>query len=202
MEAEAAYRVNYDLPAAVRWYELHLEHAPQSANGHNNRGVYLSSLGRYEEALEEFRTATRLEPFGPPQAQVQLFNQVAMLLALGRSHEAAQVGRQLTGPFAEYAALLQAPPPVAGKRSSLWPRGSRPGNTLLVAGACRDAPSRALSAQGNLAAAEEILRQAADSAHGPTSYWYWQARLVLAMASGRHLPLTCGDSCVIPRRLV
>ncbi len=189
MEAEAAYRVNYDLPAAVRWYELHLEHAPQSASGHNNRGVYLSSLGRYEEALEEFQTATKLEPFGPPQAQVQLFNQAAILLALGRSREAAEVGRQLTAPLAEYATLLQATaagrwkeiePLTEGLTGPATPSWLRTPAVTLRAGA--------LSAQGDPAAAEDILRQAADSAHGPTSYWYWQARLVLAMASGRPPP--------------
>jgi tetratricopeptide (TPR) repeat protein len=186
MEAEAAYRVNYDLPAAVRWYELHLEHAPQSVSGHNNRGVYLSSLGRYEEALEEFQTATRLDPFGPSQAQVQLFNQVAILVALGRSREAIEVSRQLTGHFAEYATLLQATAAgrwkeieplaegLAGPATPSWLRA--PAVTLLAG---------ALTAQDNVAAAEEILRQAADSARGPTSYWYWQARLVLAIASGQ-----------------
>jgi len=188
LEAEAAYRVNYDLPAAVRWYELHLEHAPQSVSGHNNRGVYLSSLGRYEEALEEFQTATRLDPFGASQAQVQLFNQVAILVALGRSREAGEVSRQLTGHFAEYATLLQATAAgrwkeieplaegLAGPATPSWLRA--PAVTLLAG---------ALTAQDNVAAAEEVLRQAADSARGPTSYWYWQARLVLATASGRHL---------------
>src|SRR6185503_20737375 len=89
LEAEAAYRLNYDLPAAVRWYALHLEHAPQSISGHNNLGVYLSSLGRYEEAVEEFRKAAEIDPFGRAQAQIQLFNEAAILVALGRVDQAA-----------------------------------------------------------------------------------------------------------------
>ena len=189
MEAEAAYRVNYDLPAAVRWYELHLEHAPQSVSGHNNRGVYLSSLGRYEDALEEFRTATRLDPFGPAQAQVQIFNQVAMLLALGRFEEAAEVAHQLTGPFEQYAALLQATAAGRWKQVESLAEGvADPATPSWLRGPAVTLRAGALSAQGNVAAAEEILRQAADSAHGPTSYWYWQARLMLAMANGRLPP--------------
>ncbi len=88
LEAEAAYQFRYDLPAAVRWYELHLEHAPQSGGGYNNMGVYLASLGRYEEALDAFRTAADSNPFGPAQSQIQISNVAAMLLALGRMEEA------------------------------------------------------------------------------------------------------------------
>jgi tetratricopeptide (TPR) repeat protein len=190
MEAEAAYRVNYDLPAAVRWYELHLEHAPQSVSGHNNRGVYLSSLGRYEEALREFRTATKLDPFGPAQAQVQIFNQVAMLLALRRMEEAAEVAHQLTGPFAQYAALLQGTAAGRWKQVEALAAGlADPATPSWLRAPAVTLRAGALAAQGKVAAAEEILRQAADSAHGPTSYWYWQARIVLAIASGRPPPV-------------
>jgi tetratricopeptide (TPR) repeat protein len=186
MEAEAAYRVNYDLPAAVRWYELHLEHAPQSVSGHNNRGVYLSSLGRYEEALEEFRTATKLDPFGAPQSQVNLFNQVAMLLALGRFEEANEVARQLTGYFAQYAALLEGTAAGRWKEVETLAKGlDDPATPSWLRAPAVTLRAGALAAQGNVAATEEVLRQAPDSARGPTSYWYWQARLVLAIASGR-----------------
>ena len=38
-------------------------------------------MGRYEEALNEFRIASRIDPFGPDHAQAQIFNQTAMLIA-------------------------------------------------------------------------------------------------------------------------
>jgi tetratricopeptide (TPR) repeat protein len=190
LEAEAAYRLRYDLAEAVRWYELHLEHAPQSISGHNNRGVYLSSLGRYEEALEEFRTAADIDPFGPAQAQVQLFNQVAILLALGRSEEAGQVSRQLTGPFAEYAALLRATAEgrwAAAESTAAGPALS-PGAPVWFKAPAVTLYAGALAARGSVAAADRILQQAEAGAQRPASHWYRQARLVLALAGKRSAP--------------
>ena len=88
--------IRYDLVDAVRWYDLYLAQDPGSSSGHNERGTYLFSLGRYEEALPEFERAAALEPFGPAQAQIPLFNQVVALLALGRHGPAQEKTRQLT----------------------------------------------------------------------------------------------------------
>ena len=189
MEAEAAYRVNYDLPAAVRWYELHLEHAPQSVSGHNNLGVYLSSLGRYEEALREFQIAARIDPFGPAQAQVQLFNEAAMLVALGRPAEAAAVSRKLTGPFAQYSALLEATAQGRWKEVETLaaPTATAAGTPSWLRTPAVTLWAGAMAARGAVSSAEEILREAEASAQRPASYWYRQARLVLTLASGRPL---------------
>ena len=191
LEADAAYRLNYDLPAAVRWYELHLTHAPQSISGHNNRGVYLSSMGRYEEALKEFQTAVRINPFRPAQSQIQLFNEVAMLLALGRLEKAAEVTGQLTGPFAEYATVLQSTAAGRwGEAESLAARAAtapesppwfKPAAVTMWAGS--------LAARGAVTQGDRILRKAAAETHGAQARWYLHARLLLNAASGRRMTL-------------
>ena len=189
LEAEAAYRLNYDLPATVRWYELHLEHAPQSISGHNNLGVYLSSLGRYEEALAEFQRAVEIDPFGPSQSQIQLFNEAAMLVALGRLDEAAGVGRQLTGPFAEYATLLQAT--AAGHWSAVESLAAEPvrarGTEVWVKAPAVTMWAGALAARGAVSAADQLLRSSAAEATGPAARGQYHADLVLAVTSGRSM---------------
>jgi tetratricopeptide (TPR) repeat protein len=187
LEAEAAYQIHYDLSAAVRWYKLHLEHAPQSGGGYNNMGVYLASLGRYEEALEAFRTAAGLNPFGPAHSQIQISNVAAMLLALGRTEEAAQAANQLTGSFAEEARLLQGT--SAGQWSvveSLAPGPAlAPGTPAWLQGPAVTMWAGSLAARGAVSAADQKLRSAAAVAPGPRSRWYRHAALLLQVASGR-----------------
>ena len=187
LEAEAAYQFRYDLSAAVRWYKLHLEHAPQSGGGHNNMGVYLASLGRYEEALDAFRTAAGLNPFGPAQSQIQISNVAAMLLALGRTEEAAQAADQLTGPFAEEARLLQGT--AAGQWSvveSLAPGPAlAPGTPAWLQGPAVTMWAGSLAARGAVSAADQKLSTAAAVGPGPRSRWYRQAALLLELVSGR-----------------
>src|SRR6059058_2559847 len=108
VEAEAAYTMRYDLPAAVRACDLYLQHFPRSYSVLNNRGLYLLALGRYEEALADFERAVAAHPFGARQAQIQLLNQVATLVTLGQVDRARAAARDLTGPFATYIQLLLA----------------------------------------------------------------------------------------------
>lgn len=61
----------------------------------SNLGAFLYSVGRYEEALESFRRAVAVSPFGP--SPLILGNQFQVLLVLGRLDEARQVGSRLTG---------------------------------------------------------------------------------------------------------
>ena len=187
LEAEAAYRLHYDLAAAVRWYELHLEYAPQSIRGHNNLGVYLSSMGRYEDALAEFRRAVEVDPFGPSQSQILLFNEAAMLLALGRSDEAAAVSRQLTGAFAQYAALLQAT--AAGQWNAVDSLAAGPaaavGTPPWLKAPATTMWAGSLAARGAVSAADQLLRNAAVGAPGPASRGHYHADLILAVTSGR-----------------
>ena len=108
VEADAAYAIRYDLEAAVRAYDLYLQHFSQSFSVLNNRGLYLLALGRYDDALRDFERGVAVHPFGRAQAQIPLMNEVATQIALGRLTEARASASDLTGPFATYIRLLMA----------------------------------------------------------------------------------------------
>jgi tetratricopeptide (TPR) repeat protein len=55
-------RCAFDWTAAEPEYRRAIELAPGSAFVHQNYASYLGSLGRHDEALEEIRTAERLDP--------------------------------------------------------------------------------------------------------------------------------------------
>ena len=74
VEADVAYILRHDLPAAISWYDLYLARQPRSTAARNNRALYLSSLGRHEEALEEFRRAIEIHPLGSEHKQIELLN--------------------------------------------------------------------------------------------------------------------------------
>ena len=187
LEAEAAYALRYDVPSAVRWYDLMLQIAPRSVVGHNDRGIYLYTLGRYEEALAEFERAESLQRFGVDQAQVPIFNQSVALLALGRDGDAAAALLKLHGSWADYARELLATfqrrwtlaeslatERVGDPTTPPWIRN--PSITMLAG---------ARAAQGHVAAAERDLRAAASSADGATRRWFSNGLLLLAASSGR-----------------
>jgi serine/threonine-protein kinase len=198
LEAEAAYQLHYDLPSAVRWYDLHLEHAPQSLKGHNNKGVYLSSMGRYEEALAEFRSAAAIDPFGRGHAQPQVFNETAMLIALGRPVEARASAQLLTGAFGAYAALLQATSEGQWKAAESLAIGPA---TAAVTPAWLKAPAvtmwaGALASRGAVSSAEQILRRAEARSPRSASYRYRHALVVLTLSSGRPAAPASGSQLV------
>ena len=188
LEAEAAYALRYDISSAVHWYDLMLQLAPRSVPGHNDRGIYLYSLGRYEDALSEFERAQALTRFGVDQAQVPIFNQSVALLALGRDADAAVAPSKLHGSWADYAGELLA---TAQKR---WSRSRRASPRPALATPPRRRGSGipsitmlagARAAQGHAAAAERDLRAAASSADGATRRWFSNGLLLLAASSGR-----------------
>lgn len=187
LEAEAAYALRYDVAGAVRWYDLLLQVAPRNISAHNDRGVYLYSLGRYDEALAEFSLAETLELFGIEQAQIEIFNQTVTLLALGRDTDAARTGRKLQGHFAEYAAELLATfqgrwsdaDGLAAKRAgdpSTPPWLRLPAITMLAG---------ARAARGSAGTADRQLRAAAADADAASRPWFCNAVLLLAAATGR-----------------
>ena len=191
LEADAAYTLDYDLPAAIRAYDLYLARWPRSWAVHNNRGNYLLALGRYEDALESYERAVSAHPFGPRQAQIQVGNQAATLIALGRLDEAERVSADLTGPFKVYSRLMLD---VARERwrdadslgAAAATAPSSPG-WLKVQSAAVSAASRA--ARGAVTSADAALAQAAAAGPSPDVVrWFQRARLLLAVVSRREIP--------------
>jgi serine/threonine protein kinase/tetratricopeptide (TPR) repeat protein len=188
LQADADHILRYDLAGALRWYDLLLQVAPRSLAGHNNRAALLHSLGRYEEALAGFRRTEELEPFGTTQAQIEIFNQMVTLLALGRDTAAAATAKKLSGLYSDYAAELLATYRGEWKRAeslstdlirnpstAAWLR--TPASTMLAGARV----SRGAAAQG-----DQQLRAAAASAQGSAKHWFCNALLLLSRASGRN----------------
>jgi tetratricopeptide (TPR) repeat protein len=187
LRAEAAYALEYDLVGAVHWYDLYLQELPASVGGRNNRGFYLSALGRYEDALADFRRAIELERFGDLHAQPQLLNAAIMLTEMGRLDEARLYYPRLAGNFAAYARLLDAA--AVGDWAAAESTGAAVRDDPAVPGWVRMQATGALasarSVRSGPAAAERTLDEAIASAAGPEARWYGQARLLLASASRR-----------------
>ena len=72
---------SYELLAAA---EEVLKDNPEDAMSHNNRGVALSNLGRYEEAIESFKQALHLNP----KYAAAHYNMGVALYSIGRFREA------------------------------------------------------------------------------------------------------------------
>ncbi len=200
LKADMAYTVDYDLPAAVEYYGLYLAEAPHSRSGRSNRALYLSAMGRYDEALRDLEDAVALNPFGPELIQPVLTNLAVVLVSLGRIDDATRTASQLTGPYPRFVKTVIA---SAGSR---WTAAE----SLSIAAAV-DAPAgglfrsnapmshaSALAAQGAVRSADSVLRATIAGASANDARWFERARLLLALASGETVPqrtdLVPGDS--------
>ncbi|HEU5049504.1 MAG TPA: protein kinase family protein, partial [Gemmatimonadales bacterium] len=190
MEAEAAYALHHDLTAAVHWYGLYLQEVPLSVGGRNNRGLYLSAMGRLEDALADFVRAVELERGGDGVAQPQLLNAAIMLWALGRSEEARRYRARLSGPFADYAALVDAA--VEGSWTLAESLASRitadPAAPSWVRMQATGTLASALAMRGDIAAARRLIDTAA-AAGGTEGRWYLRAARLMEDVSGKAGPL-------------
>jgi serine/threonine-protein kinase len=187
VEGDVAYTTRYDLIGAVRAYNLFLEHSPRSFMALNTRGLYLLALGRYEDALRDFERGVQAHPFGRAQAQMQLANQAATLVALGRIEEAREVTRDLGGPFAEYVRMMLAAATdqwsQADSLASAAAEEPSSPNWLRVQAVATAAAARA--AYGDVAGSARDLERAAAEAPPDIARWYDGSRLLLAQAAGR-----------------
>ena len=95
LEAFTAWVVDGNVEVSLAAYEQLLAVNPNIPLAHTGRGNVLFMLGRWEEALDEFRTAAELSPFGP--SQLILGNVFGTLLNLRRVAEADSVWRMLEG---------------------------------------------------------------------------------------------------------
>jgi tetratricopeptide (TPR) repeat protein len=195
LEADVAYTLDYDLPAAIRAYDLYLDQSPRSWAVQNNRGLYLLALGRYEDALESFDRAVAAHPFGPKRAQIQVMNKAATLITLGRLDEAIQTMRDLAGPFATYLRLMldAATDRWREADSAATATASAPSSPgwLQVQATATAASSRAY--RGAIRSADDVFARAARGATPDVKRWYHRARLLLALASGRAAPALPND---------
>ena len=192
LEADAAYTLDYDIPAAIRAYDLYLAAVPQSWVGHNNRGNYLLALGRYEDALQSFDSAVASHPFGASQAQIQVMNQAATLVTLGRISDATRAARDLRPPFATYVRLMSAVAvddygnavdsvAVAAATAPSSPAWLRLQATAIAAG------NRA--ARGAVRSADSVLAHGSTGVSPDAARWLYRARLLLAQSVGQAPPL-------------
>jgi len=186
LEGDAAYALHHDLGGAVRAYSLFLREVPSSIGGRSNLALYLSSMGRYEDALREVDSAIILNPFGPREAQIELLNRVALLICLGRLDDARTGMRRLTGPHLRYAEFQLAAASddwrAADSLSRLPIDPADPGFLRFMAATSGPAARAALGAP---AAADQELAEAARRSSGSGARWYHRARLLLALAEGR-----------------
>ncbi|MGE5926094.1 MAG: protein kinase domain-containing protein [Gemmatimonadota bacterium] len=190
MNAEAAYALHRDLPEAVRWYGLYLQEVPRSVGGRNNRGLFLSAMGRYEEALDDFDDAIALERGGDALAQPQLVNAALMAWALGRPAEARRYRERLQGPYADYATLIDAAIRAdwaVAETAATRIQGDATTPSWVRMQAVGTLAS-ALVARGATDQARALLERSA-SVGGAAGRWYLRALLLLADASGQPRPL-------------
>ena len=190
MNAEAAYALHRDLPEAVRWYGLYLQEVPRSVGGRNNRGLFLSAMGRYEDALDDFVDAIELERGGDALAQPQLVNAALMAWALGRPAEARRYRERLQGPYADYATLIDAA--IRADWAVAETAATRiQGDATTPSWVRMQAVGTLASARVARGAAEEAraLLEESAAAGGAAGRWYLRALLLLADASGQPRPL-------------
>jgi tetratricopeptide (TPR) repeat protein len=186
LRGDAAYNVDHDLETAATAYRRFLDQRPNSLGGWNNLGLYLSGLGRHEDALGAFVHANSIDPLVVGPRQVQLLNVGAELVLLGRLDSADAISNQLTGPPAEYLRML-----LLNARND-W-------NALLdTAGRLADSPATqryvrtpaqthaagAFAALGRESDADARLALSLASSHGADLRWHTQARLLFDLARG------------------
>ena len=63
--AAVAYLKQGELAEAVAWLDRAISASPQMADAHNTRGVVLTRMGRYRDALSMFERSMDLEPSNP-----------------------------------------------------------------------------------------------------------------------------------------
>jgi serine/threonine protein kinase len=189
LRGDAAYAIDYNLEEAVRWYKLFLRETPQSIGGRNNLGLYLSLLGRREEALAEFTRSASENPLGAANAQAALLNETLVLNSLGRRDRARAVSRNLTGPFLVYAELQIAN--ASGDLDSAERLAAAPANDSTTLGLLRvDAATTmasVLAGRGRIAEADQRLLRTSSSAAGAQRRWYSNVRSLLAFVSRQPL---------------
>lgn len=106
LRGDAAFHTERDFEAATRWYRRFLDQRPLSAPGWNNLALYLSALGRHEEALHAFERSATIDPFLLGPRPVELVNMSAELVVGGHLDSAKQVATKLQGADSMFMQLM------------------------------------------------------------------------------------------------
>jgi serine/threonine-protein kinase len=196
LQADIAYSIEHDVPAAIRWYDLYIAEQPRSRGGRNNRALYLSAIGRYDDAAADLDTVVRSNPFGPATVQVNMFNLVAMLVSAGRVDEAERWLRDLRPPFANGARLLVSVArdrwdDVVSASAAIDSQKTSPTFVRLLA---RTGFASARAREGAFAEARRTLIAARDSSSAAPSVarWYERCALLFLSATGQEIPADDG----------
>ena len=175
-----------DLPGALASGERRIQLDPLSPFAHSTHGVYLAQAGRLAEALESYRTAEKLSPFGP--SQLELGNQFFALLILGRIDEARWLAPRLT------ASRYQASPLQLAMAAGDWEAAESLATVLRSSATHPDVRRIAgqhlavvQAARGQVQASERTLRQGQSEAEAAeerrwTNRFRW-GRLQLALVT-------------------
>jgi tetratricopeptide (TPR) repeat protein len=189
LRADAAFNLDHDIEGAVRWYDAYLQLRPLSAAARNNRALYLSALGRHEEAAHEFAVATTVDPLLKGPRQIQMLNLAAELVVAGRLDSARAVSRNLTGAPAQYAELLFLSAESRWDSAASVARryATNPSTERFVRIPALTLWASATVATGRLRDGERVLQDALEDATGPDARWIQHAWLLLSDVSGRPL---------------
>lgn len=187
LKGDAAYAIDHDIPAALKWYDLYLSEMPHSRSGRSNRALYRTALGEYEQAEADLHEAVASNPFGPELIQPALLNLAAVQVVLGHLDGARETSKKLSGPFAQYMEIMLA------MAESRWSAADSAALRVLskteTQGLFRTnaltAHASALAAQGSVIAADSVLHDAVLASKGSTARWYERARLLMAIAARR-----------------
>ena len=187
LEGDAAFAIDYDLNAAIRWYDRYLRESPHSIGGRNNRGLYLSSLGRRKEALADFVRSSNENPLGPGNAQPALSNETSVLVSMGQRDRARAIARNLTGPYSIDAQLelANSTSDFARAESLAVAPASVPGTIGWLRVDANTSLASVSAARGRFADADRKLREAGAAATGAERRWYSNLRYLLAFVSRR-----------------
>jgi len=183
---DAAFHVDHDAEAATRWYRRYLEQRPLSLSGWNNLGLYLSALGRDQEALEACERAATIDPFFLGPRQIELLNVAAELVVTGRLDSARRVASRLRGPDSTYMRMLLLN--ASNQWDTLAVESERladsPTTESYVRTAAQLHAAGARAALGDSAAAAARLARMVDEAHGGTQRLFVHTRLLFDLVRG------------------
>ncbi|MCX5761060.1 MAG: serine/threonine-protein kinase, partial [Gemmatimonadetes bacterium] len=186
LRGDVAAAVDGDLETAVRAYDRFLDLQPESVPGRANRALYLSSLGRDDEALAEFARAASIDPLGRGPGQLQLLNLAAEYVVVGRLDSARVYAARLRGSPAQYLEMLLLNATGAWDSLSLVAEryASAPSTERFVRLPAALHAAGARAALGDARAAEEYLVTAMQGAPPSDLRWLLHGRLLLDLGRG------------------